>query len=47
MVATLVAETAEKHNLPIPPAAFAILALAIFGLLLLVTFAFRGVSNRH
>jgi hypothetical protein len=48
MVATLVTETAEKTtNLPIPPAAFAILALAIFGLLLLLTFAFRSVRNRH
>ena len=48
MVATLVTETAEKTSeLPIPPAAFAILALAVFGLLLLVTFAFRSVANRH
>jgi predicted permease len=48
MVATLVTETAEKTTeLPIPPAAFAILALAFFGLLLLVTFAFRSVGHRH
>jgi hypothetical protein len=48
MVATLVTQTAEKTtDLPIPPAGFAILALAVFGLLLLVTFAFRGVGNRH
>jgi hypothetical protein len=48
MVATLVTETAEKTtDLPIPPAGFAILALAVFGLLLLVTFAFRSVGNRH
>ena len=47
MLATLVTETSEKTTLPIPPAAWAILALAVFGLLLLVTFAFRSVSNRH
>ena len=48
MLATLVTETAEKKtDLPIPPAGFAILALAVFGLLLLVTFAFRSVGNRH
>ena len=48
MVATLVTEGAETaHKLPIPPAACAILALAVFGLLLLVTFAFRSVANRH
>jgi hypothetical protein len=48
MVATLVTETAEHtRDLPIPPAGFAILALAVFGLLLLVTFAFRSVGNRH
>ncbi len=47
MVATLVTQAAEKSALPIPPLAFAILALAVFGLLLLMTFAFRSVSNRH
>jgi hypothetical protein len=48
MAASLVTEGAEKASaLPIPPAAFAIIALAVFGLLLLVTFAFRSVSNRH
>jgi hypothetical protein len=48
MVATLVTEGAETaQTLPIPPAGFAILALAFFGLLLLVTFAFRSVANRH
>jgi hypothetical protein len=48
MVATLVTEGTETaHKLPIPPAGFAVLALAAFGLLLLVTFAFRSVSNRH
>jgi hypothetical protein len=48
MVATLVAAGADApHKLAIPPAAFAILALAVFGLLLLLTFAFRSVSHRH
>jgi hypothetical protein len=48
MVATLVTEGAEKAStLPIPPIAFAIIAIAVFGLLLLVTFAFRSVSHRH
>jgi hypothetical protein len=48
MVATLVTEGAEKAStLPIPPIAFAIIAIAVFGLLLLLTFAFRSVSHRH
>ena len=48
MVASLVAETAEQgSNLPIPPAGFGLLAIAFFGFLLLLTFAFRSVGNRH
>lgn len=48
MVASLVAETAEKgSSLPIPPLGFALLAIAFFGFLLLVTFAFRSVAHRH
>jgi hypothetical protein len=48
MVATLVTAGAERAStLPIPPIAFAIIAIAVFGLLLLVTFAFRSVSHRH
>jgi hypothetical protein len=48
MVASLVAQGAAKAlPLPIPPVGYAILALAVFGLLLLVTFAFRSVGNRH
>jgi hypothetical protein len=44
----LAAGGAEKaSSLPIPPEAFGLLALAGFGLLLLVTFAFRSVGNRH
>jgi len=48
MVASLAAQAAEKaSSLPIPPVAFALLAIAVFALLLLVTFAFRSVANRH
>jgi hypothetical protein len=35
------------RELPIPPLGFGILALAVFAALLLVTFAFRSVGNRH
>ena len=46
MVATLV--TAEKAStFPIPPLGLAIIAIAVFGLLLLLVFAFRSVSHRH
>jgi hypothetical protein len=48
MIASLVLADAEKASqLPIPPNAFALLAIAFFGVLLLVTFAFRSVANRH
>jgi hypothetical protein len=49
MSASLVAaEGAGKAStLPIPPVGFALLAIAFFGVLLLVTFAFRSVSHRH
>ncbi len=48
MTASLVAAEAEKaSSLPIPPIAFGLLAMAAFGALLLVTFAFRSVGNRH
>jgi predicted permease len=48
MIASLVAESAEKTStLPIPPVGFALLAIAFFAVLLLVTFAFRSVANRH
>ncbi|HVN13145.1 MAG TPA: hypothetical protein VMT69_13705 [Kineosporiaceae bacterium] len=49
MAASLVAaEGATKAStLPIPPIAFAILAMAAFGLLLFITFAFRSVARRH
>ena len=48
MTVSLVVADAEKAStLPIPPFGFALLAIAFFGLLLLVTFAFRSVANRH
>ena len=49
MTASLIAaEGAEKaSSFPIPPIGFGLLAVAFFALLLLVTFAFRSVSNRH
>jgi hypothetical protein len=48
MVATLVTEGAEKAStLPIPPLGFAIVAIAVFGLLLLLVFAFSNVNHRH
>jgi uncharacterized integral membrane protein len=48
MVATLVtADAGQASSLPIPPLGLAILALAVFGALLLLVFAFRSVSNRH
>jgi hypothetical protein len=46
--AFVTAENAEKAStLPIPPFAFGLLAMAALGFLLLVTFAFRSVANRH
>jgi hypothetical protein len=40
-------EAEPVSQLPIPPLGFAILAMAVFAALLLVTFAFRSVGNRH
>ena len=46
--AFVAADSAEKAStLPIPPFAFGLLAMAVFGFLLLVTFAFRSVAHRH
>jgi hypothetical protein len=39
--------TQAAVNLPLSPAGFGLLAIATFGLLLAVTFAFRSISNRH
>ena len=47
-MARLLAGSSETaQSLPISPAAFGILALVAFGVLLAVTYAFRSVSNRH
>ena len=35
------------QQLAIPPLAYGLLAVAFFAVLLLVTFAFRSVGNRH
>ncbi len=43
----LVAATEAKASLPMPPAAFALSVLAVFAVLLAVTFAFRNVGKRH
>jgi hypothetical protein len=41
-------EGAEKHReLPMPPWAYGALALTIFFVLFLSTWAFRSVGNRH
>ena len=48
MAASLVAEGAQKaSHLAIPPLAWAIIALAIFGFLLILTYAFENVWHRH
>jgi len=48
MVATLVTEGAEKaSSLPIPPLGFVIIAIAVFGVLLLLVFAYSNVNHRH
>jgi hypothetical protein len=45
---SLLAEGTEKAStLPMPPAAFGLLAILAFAVLLLITLAFRNVSNRH
>jgi len=47
-MASLLAEGSQApHSLPMPPAAFGLLAIAAFGVLLAVTLAFRNVGNRH
>jgi hypothetical protein len=45
---SLLAEGTEAaHSLPMSPAAFGLLSIAAFALLLGITLAFRNVSNRH
>jgi hypothetical protein len=48
-MAYLVTEAAEpaKRHLPLPPWAFALLALAGFLVLLVITFAFRSSGTKH
>ena len=43
----LAAEEAALRELPMPPWAFGVLALAAFALLLLVLWTFRGTAQRH
>lgn len=47
LIATVEQTEEVVNELPIPPAAFGILAMSTFVLLLLVTFAFRSVGTRH
>ncbi len=47
VVATAVQEGETLRELPVPPAAIGLLTIAFFGLLLLVTYAFRSVGTRH
>lgn len=37
----------QLRELPIPAEGFGLLALAALGLLLVITYAFRSVGNRH
>lgn len=37
----------QLRELPIPPVAFGLITLAVMGLLLVITYAFRSVGNRH
>jgi len=47
-MASYLAEGAEAAtSLPMSPAAFALLSIGVFAVLLAVTLAFRNVSNRH
>ena len=47
VAAAAAAEGEKLRELPIPPVAFGLLALAGFGVLLVATYAFRSVGNRH
>lgn len=47
MPSLLTGTTGTTNSLPMPPAAFGLLAIAVFALLLLITLAFLNVSNRH
>jgi hypothetical protein len=41
------ADEPAKRHLPIPPVGFAIIALCVFLVLLVVTFAFRSSGTKH
>jgi hypothetical protein len=42
------AETAEEtHELPMPPLAFALIALSVFAVLFVATFAFLSAGTKH
>ncbi|WP_035907365.1 hypothetical protein [Knoellia subterranea] len=45
--ARVLAEEAAAHELPMPAWGFGVIALAIFALLLAVTWAFRGNAQKH
>ena len=45
--ARVLAEEAAHNDLPLPPWAFGVLALASFALLLAVLWAFRGTAQKH
>jgi hypothetical protein len=48
MFLAVVAESeAVRHELPVTPGTYGIIALVVFGVLLAVTYAFRSVSKRH
>jgi protein-S-isoprenylcysteine O-methyltransferase Ste14 len=47
LAARVLAEEAASHGLPMPAWAFAVMALAIFALLLAFTWAFRGNAQKH
>jgi len=46
-VLNLLAEGETTVDLPMSSAAFGLTAIALFAVLLAVTFAFRGVAHRH
>ena len=47
LAARVLSEEAAQHDLPLPPWAFGVLALASFALLLAVLWAFRGTAQKH
>jgi predicted permease len=45
---TAVAKATEDHrDLPLPPYGYALIAMALFFILFLFTWAFRSVGNKH